>query len=56
MAHKSTAASKSKGVAMAAKIRAKTNQLSDQKRDRLMGRAFELIFKGGQGKACARSR
>jgi hypothetical protein len=38
---------KSKGTAMAAKIRAKTNHLSDRERERLMGRALELIYKGG---------
>ena len=47
---------KSKGTAMAAKIRAKTNRLGDHERERLMGRALELIYKGGQGKVCARSR
>lgn len=54
MALKKTA--KSKGTAMAEKIRAKTNQLSDHQRERLMGRALELIYKGGHGKLCARSR
>jgi len=41
---------------MAAKIRAKTNHLGDTQREQLMGRALELIYKGGQGKVCAGSR
>jgi hypothetical protein len=49
-------AKSSKGTAMAAKIRAKTNHLGDTQREQLMGRALELIYKGGQGKVCAGSR
>jgi len=56
MALKKTVKSLTKGTVMAAKIRAKTNQLPDHERERLMGRALMLIYKDGQGKVCARSR
>jgi hypothetical protein len=46
---------KTKGTVMGAKIRAKTNHLSDHQRERLMGRALELIYKTGRRKECARS-
>jgi hypothetical protein len=56
MALKKTVKSTTKGTVMAAKIRAKTNHLGDHERERLMGRALELIYKRGQGKVCTRSR
>ena len=55
MAQKSKAR-KTKGVVMAAKIRAKTNHLGDRERERLMGRALDLIYRGGRRKVSARSR
>lgn len=47
---------KTKGTVIAEKARAKANRFSDTKRQGLMGRAFELIYKGGQGKVRAHCR
>jgi hypothetical protein len=47
---------KTKGTVISEKARAKTNHQSDAQRQRLLGRALELIYKGVQGKARAHCR
>ncbi len=44
---------KSKGTVMAEETRAKTNGLTDTERDALMSRAMQLIYRQGEGEACA---
>lgn len=48
---------KTKGTVIAERIRSKTNQLSDEERERLVQKARKLMHGGGgQDKACAHRR
>ena len=47
---------KSKGTVMSDKNRKKANTLSAEERHELMGKALELIYRGGSAKACAPRR
>ena len=47
---------KSKGTVMSDKNRKMANTLSAEERHELMGKALELIYRGGSGKVCAPRR
>ena len=47
---------KSKGTVMSDENRKKANTLSAEERHELMGKALELIYRGGKGKVCAPRR
>ena len=49
-------APKTKGQKMADKARQLTNPATDSERERLLGVALNLIYKGGNGAACVNRR
>ncbi len=49
-------APKTKGQKMADKARQLTNPATDSERERLLGVALNLIYKGGNGTACVNRR
>ena len=47
---------KTKGTVISDKNRKEANTLSAEERHELMGKALELIYRGGSGKVCAPRR